>query len=191
MIELEKKEKQRKLIEYQLGVARGEIKAPVFQRGAWNGKVAGVVCPKGHVLVQFLTPQNMSHSCDECQDKLNKGNRCHGCDACDYDVCSKCYKIKDKQRKMRIKITNKKNLKQDKKKAKALGISYQEYMARKEATAAVEAAAAIAKVDQEERRKKYPAWSCSVCKRDNDAGQGDQVGWLLLLGLFCCWVSSI
>ena len=64
-------------------------------------------------------------------------------------------------------------------------------MARKEATAAVEAAAAIAKVDQEERRKKYPAWSCSVCKRDNDAGQGDQVGWLLLLGLFCCWVSSI
>ena len=194
MIELEQKEKKRKLIEYQLGIARGEIKAPVFQRGAWNGKVAGAVCPKGHVLVQFLTPQNMSHSCDECHDKLNKGNRCHGCDACDYDVCQKCYKVKDKQRKMRIKKTNKKNLKQDKKKAKALGISYQEYMARKEATAAVEAAAAIAKMDQEERKKKYPAWSCSVCKRGNDAGQGDQVGWwlllLLLLGCCCCSVAG-
>jgi len=62
----------------------------VLKLGVQQEKM-GSVCPKGHPLQPFLTP-NPSYSCDApgCGRKFPQGSSLHGCRDCNFDYCTLC-----------------------------------------------------------------------------------------------------
>lgn len=51
----------------------------------------GNVCPNGHELKVFLTP-NTGFICDMCGKKLAAGTKMFGCRPCDFDHCRECWR---------------------------------------------------------------------------------------------------
>jgi len=67
----------------------GATSVPLGRVGSINEVSAGRLCPSGHALVKFVTPQD-GFVCNVCNALHARGSAMIGCRPCNYDACTSC-----------------------------------------------------------------------------------------------------